>query len=76
MIGSSGQGQRMFYKLLLHVLREESFAESLAHHLLRNAAPVSSLASPLHSDPSATLPLSLLIKGNKDCNGYIISVLN
>ena len=66
----------MFYKLLLHVLREESFAESLAHHFLRNAALVCSLGSPLHSDPSATLPLSLLLKGNKDCNGSIISVLN
>ena len=47
-----------------------------ACHLLRNGALVCSLASPQHSDPSATLPLSLLLKYNKDCNGYTISVLN
>ena len=47
-----------------------------AYHVLKNAALVCNLASPRHSDPSATLPLGLLLKYNKDCNGYILSVLN
>ena len=80
-IGSRSQDWRMFHKFLLHFLREESFAERLTWPSkslpsFEKRALVCSLASSRHSDPSATLPLSLSLKYNKDSNGYIISVLN